>query len=64
LLVLFTSIINPGDDISNPDLLSMDDGLATSKAQSSEPQPPLVNEGVGAITNKVEGEVHPNEVRN
>ncbi|AQL04546.1 Protein kinase superfamily protein with octicosapeptide/Phox/Bem1p domain [Zea mays] len=51
-----------GDDISNPDLLSMDDGLATSKAQSSEPQPPLVNEGVGAITNKVEGEVHPNEV--
>lgn len=51
-----------GDDISNPDLLSIEDGLATSKAQASEPQPPLVNEGVGAVTNEVEGEVHPNEV--
>lgn len=51
-----------GDDISNPDLLSMEDGLAASKAQSSEPQPPLQNEGVGAVTNKVDNEVHPNEV--
>jgi hypothetical protein len=58
------SIINPGNDISNTDLLSIEDGLATSKAQASEPQPPLVNEGVGAVTNEVEGEVHPNEVRN
>ncbi|KAJ1260116.1 hypothetical protein BS78_10G207400 [Paspalum vaginatum] len=51
-----------GDDISNPDLLSMEDGLATSKAQSSELQPPLQNEGVGAVTNKVDNEAHPNEV--
>ncbi|OEL38253.1 Serine/threonine-protein kinase CTR1 [Dichanthelium oligosanthes] len=51
-----------GDDISNPDLLGMEDGLATSKAQSSEHQPPLLNEGAGAVTNKVDGEVHPNEV--
>nr|CAB3468548.1 unnamed protein product [Digitaria exilis] len=51
-----------GDDVSNPDLLGMEDGLATSKAQSSEHQPPLQNEGPGAVTNKVDGEVHPNEV--
>ncbi|CAL5053995.1 unnamed protein product [Urochloa decumbens] len=51
-----------GDDISNPDLLGAEDGLAASKAQSSDHQPPLLNEGAGAVTNKVDGEVHPNEV--
>ncbi|RCV22172.1 hypothetical protein SETIT_4G199300v2 [Setaria italica] len=51
-----------GDDISNPDLLGMEDGFATSKAQPSDHQPPLLNEGAGAVANKVDGEVHPNEV--
>ncbi|XP_062178666.1 uncharacterized protein LOC133883369 [Phragmites australis] len=50
-----------GDDITNPNLLGMDDGLATSKTQSSEHQPPLLNEGVGAVTNKLGGEVHSKE---
>jgi tRNA A-37 threonylcarbamoyl transferase component Bud32 len=51
-----------GDDISNPDLLGMEDALATSKAQSSDHQPPLPNEGARAVTNKVDSEVHLNEV--
>ncbi|KAG2613250.1 hypothetical protein PVAP13_4KG346200 [Panicum virgatum] len=51
-----------GDDISNPDLLGMEDALATAKAQSSDHQPPLPNEGTRAVTNKVDSEVHPNEV--
>lgn len=42
----------------------MEDGFATSKAQPSDHQPPLLNEGAGAVANKVDGEVHPNEVRN
>ncbi|XP_062229403.1 uncharacterized protein LOC133927114 [Phragmites australis] len=50
-----------GDDISNPDLLGMEDGLATSKTHSSEHQPPLLNEGVGAVANKVDSEVHTKE---
>ena len=58
------SIINPGDEMSNPDLLGMEDALATAKAQSSDHQPPLPNEGTRAVTNKVDSEVHPNEVRN
>jgi len=49
--------------MSNPDLLGMEDALATAKAQSSDHQPPVPNEGARAVTNKVDSEVHPNEVR-
>lgn len=62
-LNLYLRIIDPGDDISNPDLLGMEDGFATSKAQPSDHQPPLLNEGAGTVANKVDSEVHPNEVR-
>lgn len=46
-----------GDGITNPDLLGMEDGLA-----AFEPPPPLLNEGHGAVTNKVDGQAHTNEV--
>ncbi|KAL6603065.1 hypothetical protein ACP70R_043426 [Stipagrostis hirtigluma subsp. patula] len=49
-----------GDGITNPDLLGMEDGLATSKTKSSEHQPPKMNEGVGVVANK-DGEVHTKE---
>ena len=50
--------MNPGDGIANPDLLGMEDGLA-----AFEPPPPLLNEGHVAVTNKVDGQAHSNEVR-
>ena len=40
----------------------MEDALATAKPQSSDHQPPLPNEGARAVTNKVDSEVHPNEI--
>ncbi|KAM0840912.1 hypothetical protein ACQ4PT_059322 [Festuca glaucescens] len=46
-----------GDGITNPDLLGIEDGLA-----AFEPPPPLLNEGVAAVTNKVDGQAHTNEV--
>ncbi|CAM0909189.1 unnamed protein product [Alopecurus aequalis] len=45
-----------GDGITNPDLLGMEDGLATFEP------PPLLNEGHGAVTNKMDGQAHTNEV--
>jgi len=42
----------------------MEDVLATAKPQSSDHQPPLPNEGARAVTNKVDSEVHPNEIWN
>jgi hypothetical protein len=50
--------MNPGDGITNPDLLGMEDGLA-----AFEPPPPLLNEGHGAVTTKVDVQAHTNEVR-
>jgi hypothetical protein len=50
--------MNPGDGITNPDLLGMEDGLA-----AFEPPPPVLNEGHGNVTNKVDGQAHTNEVR-
>jgi hypothetical protein len=52
-----------GDGITNPDLLGIEDGLAASNTQPSEPPPPLLNEGLGAVTNKVDVQAHTNEVR-
>uniref|UniRef100_M8BD21 Serine/threonine-protein kinase CTR1 n=1 Tax=Aegilops tauschii TaxID=37682 RepID=M8BD21_AEGTA len=46
-----------GDGITNPDLLGMEDGLA-----AFEPPPPVLNEGLGNVTNKVDGQAHTNEV--
>ncbi|KQK16804.1 uncharacterized protein LOC100837333 [Brachypodium distachyon] len=43
--------------ITNPELLGIEDHLA-----GNEPPPPLLNEGLGAATNKVEGQAHTNEV--
>lgn len=54
--------INPGDDMTSPDLVSVEDSLPTSNTKSSEPQPPVVNDGVGAVTGKVDAEAHANEV--
>ncbi|KAF0902870.1 hypothetical protein E2562_019165 [Oryza meyeriana var. granulata] len=51
-----------GDDMTSPDLVSVEDSLATSNTKSSEPQPPVLNDGVGAVTSKVDAEVHANEV--
>jgi hypothetical protein len=50
--------MNAGDGITNPDLLGIEDGLA-----AFEPPPPLLNEGVAAVTNKVDGQAHTNEVK-
>ncbi|TVU08309.1 hypothetical protein EJB05_41709 [Eragrostis curvula] len=43
-----------GDDITSPDLAGMEDSLPASKTQSSESQPPLRNEGIGAATAKAD----------
>lgn len=51
-----------GDDMTSPDLVSVEDSLPTSNTKSSEPQPPVVNDGVGAVTGKVDAEAHANEV--
>ncbi|XP_039813343.1 putative hydro-lyase KRH_21160 isoform X2 [Panicum virgatum] len=62
LLALIRSNGHKGYDISNPDLFSMKDALATAKPQPSDHQPPLPNEGARTISNKVYSEVHPNEI--
>lgn len=48
--------------MTSPDLVSVEDSLPTSNTKSSEPQPPVVNDGVGAVTGKVDAEAHVNEV--
>ncbi|EEC81076.1 hypothetical protein OsI_23895 [Oryza sativa Indica Group] len=62
-LVYANSAVNPlSDDMTSPDLVSVEDSLPTSNTKSSEPQPPVVNDGVGAVTGKVDAEAHVNEV--
>ncbi|KAL5199327.1 hypothetical protein ABZP36_020530 [Zizania latifolia] len=51
-----------GDGMTSPDLLSVEDSLATSNTKSSEPQPPVLNDGVSAVASKVDAEAHTNEV--
>ncbi|KAG8094992.1 hypothetical protein GUJ93_ZPchr0012g20253 [Zizania palustris] len=50
------------DDMTSPDLRSVEDSLATSNTKSSELQPPVLNNGVGAAASKVDAEAHTNEV--
>uniref|UniRef100_J3MG92 Protein kinase domain-containing protein n=2 Tax=Oryza brachyantha TaxID=4533 RepID=J3MG92_ORYBR len=51
-----------GDDMTSPDLVSVEDSLVTSNTKSSDPQPPVLNDGVGAVASKVDAEAHGNEV--
>uniref|UniRef100_A0A0D9WSL3 Protein kinase domain-containing protein n=1 Tax=Leersia perrieri TaxID=77586 RepID=A0A0D9WSL3_9ORYZ len=50
-----------GDDMTSPDLVSVEDSIAKPNTKSSEPQPPVLNDGV-AVPSKVDAEAHANEI--